>query len=289
MPEKMKVHAFGVFPIDGREPLEVLLEEIAEYPLEQRVRAVGISDYRVEHIERRQDGLWYVDFGKFRAGHGPGAASKETPVRGFDFQNEEVFCEETALLYDPASSHALIQYNHYGARVGAIQEYFNSFAEEEIYIYDFRPKYDENAERRFEQRAATRRLTFAIDPRFLTNSDREAGTALAQAIDIGRNSNGTKLELTISVGHERNRTLSEYIERTAIALKLKAEENPDAVPRLEVGVLPTLDAKMEIVDLIAHRLAQTFEDLPLGEDLRIPLEDRFRALKRAYNGWRRML
>lgn len=288
MPEKIKVHAFGVAPVDGRESLAVLLEEISRHSLADRVRLIKGTDYRIDHIELRDDGLWYIDFGKFRSGHGPGAASKETPVRGFDFLDDEVFCEETAFIYDPESNHAIIQYNHYGARAGAIQEYFNSFAENEIYIFEFRPKYDDDAERRFTERVATKKISFAIDPRFLTNNDREAGTALAQAIDIGNSSNGTKIELSVSVGRERERTLSEYVNRTAVALKLKAEENPDAITRLEVGILSALDAKIEIVDLIAHRLSMEFNDLPIGADLRIPKEDRFMALKRSYNGWRRL-
>lgn len=85
MAEKIKVHAFSVVPFEEREPLEVLLQEISEYPLEERIRTVGATDYRIEHISIGEDGLWYLDFGKFRSGHGPGAASRDTPIRGFDF------------------------------------------------------------------------------------------------------------------------------------------------------------------------------------------------------------
>lgn len=288
MQEKMKVHAFGVIPIDNRQPLDILLAEISALPLELRIRRVGGADYRIEHIELRADGCWYVDFGRFRTTHGPGAASKATPIRGIDFQIDEVFCEETALLYDPISKHVIIQYNHFGARVGAMQDFFNSFMGADVYIYDFRPKYDDDVERRFQTRHAIRRLTFAIDPRLFNENDRQAGTALAQAIDIGNQSNGSKLELTLSVGRERNLSLSKMIDRTAIALKLKAEENPDSVSRLEVGILQNLDAKMEVVDLIAQRLFRSFDNIRVGADLRFPREDRYQALKSAYNGWQRL-
>ncbi len=288
MSERMKVHAFGVSPHDDTLPLETLLGEIRVCPLSERVRSVGTVEYRIDSIENRDDGLWYIDFGKFRTGQGPGAASRETPVRGFEFEENEVFCEETAFLYDPETAHSIIQYNHHGARVSAIQEYFNSFAERGVYTYEFRPKYDADAEGRFNNRAEMRKLTFAIDPRFLSNKDREKGTALAQAIEMGNNSNGTKLEVTISVGYERTRYLSDYASNLAEALKRLFETNPDSVPKLEVGVLPTLDSKMEMVDLIAQRLSITLEDLQLGPDLRIPVNDRFIALKRAYNGWIRL-
>ena len=287
MREKMKVHAFGVSPVESCEPLEVLLQEISACSLPDRVRSVGSNDYRVEDI-RKKDGFWLVDFVKFREEHGPGAASKATPVRGFDFEENEVFSEETAMLYDPKTKHAVLQYNHYGARVGSIQEYFNCFADDEIYVYEFRPKYDEDAERRFKQRAATRNITFAIDPRFLNQKDREKGTALAQAIEIGESSNGARVELTISAGHERKRYLSKFIDKTAVALKLKAENSPDAVPKLQVGILPNLDSAVETVDLIAQRLSLTFEKIEVGEDLRFPRKARYKALRRAFNGWKKL-
>ena len=96
------------------------------------------------------------------------------------------------------------------------------------------------------------------------------------------------VELTISAGHERKRYLSKFIDKTAVALKLKAENNPDAVPKLQVGILPNLDSAVETVDLIAQRLSLTFEKIEVGEDLRFPRKARYKALRRAFNGWKKL-
>lgn len=290
MSEKLTVQVFRVSPINHSAPLEHLLEEIHARELPDRLRLIRGVEYRLEDLHQDETGLWFLDFGKFRRVHGPGAASQNTAVRGFEFQDGEVFCEETAMLYDPGSRYAVIQYNHYGARPGSIQEYFNSFVDGEPYTYELRPKYDEDAERRFEQSTATRRLTFAIDGRLFSNQDYEAGTPLAQAIELARRTDGVRLELTVSVGSYRNRSLRPNVIRNMIAALLrKHEDMPDAVSRVEVGMLTDQDARMEVVDLIAQRLTHTFEGLPLGDDLRIPRDSRYDALRRAYNMWRRRL
>ncbi len=288
MTEKMKVHAFSVNVLENKGSIRDLLEQIEQDKLSDRVRNVGYSELRIEHIENK-NGLWFIDFGKFRDQHGPGKASRATPIEGFKFDEGQVFCEETACLYIESSNHLIIQYNHHGARAGTVQEYLNSYNNDASCSFELRPKYDESVDRKFRDRAATKKLIFEIDPRFLSEGDRQAGTALTQALDIGNQSNGEKVELVISAGRPKNQFLSDFIDRTAEFLKLKAEENPDAVTKLKVGVLEHLDSRMDVLDLIAQRLVREFTDIPIGADLRFPRKKRYSALESAYKGWRTLL
>lgn len=288
MAETMKVHAFSVVRMENSGLLSDLLAQIMADNLSDRVRRVGYTDLRVEHITYNNR-KWYIDFGKFRDQHGPGKASRITPVEGFEFANGEMFCEEAACLYVEEANHLIIQYNHHGARAGAIQNYFCYYDNNNRFNFELRPKYDSNVDRKFRNRAATKKLIFEIDPRMLDDSDREAGTALTHALDIGAQSNSERIELTISAGRQRNKFLSDFIDRTADLLKSKAEDNPDAVTKLKVGVLENLDSRMEVLDLIAHRLTQEFSNMPTGSDLRFPRESRYIALDRAYSSWQDIL
>lgn len=288
MKEALKVHAFRVKRADKSGNLDDLLDHIRQDSLPHRVRTVGENDLRVEDVSRK-DGLWYFDFGKFREQHGPGKASKSAPIQGFSFANGEVFCEETACLYLPSPGYLLVQYNHHGARVGKIQEYLNSYDPNGSYTFELMPKYDETVEKRFNNRAATKKIIFEIDPRFLNQNDRVAGTALTQALDLGKESGGEKVELVISAGKPKKNHLSKFIDKTANVLKKKAGQNPDGITKLRVGLLENLDSRMEVLDLLEHRLVQEFTDLPLGSDLRFPRDDRYKALKRARNGWKNVL
>ena len=288
MNEKMKVHAFGVKKIEKSGNLEDLLKQIKKDSLENRVRTISFSDIRIEHV-RNKDGLWYFDFGKFRTQHGPGKASKSKPTEGFDFQEGEVFCEETACLYVPKTNHLIVQYNHHGTRIGVIQNYLNEYESNNSYLFEMLPKYDDTVENKFRNRAATKKIIFEIDPRFLSQKDKVSGTALTQALDLGKQSQGEKIELTISAGKSKKKYLSEFIDKTAETLKSIAGNNPDGVTKLKVGVLENIDSRMEVLDLIEQRLVHEFSDIPLGKDLRFPRKERYKALTRALNGWKNVL
>ena len=288
MKEKIKVHAFGIKKFHNSGNFEDLLLQIKSDKLQKRIRNISYNDVRIEDI-KYENGLWYFDFGKFRDQHGPGKASKEKPTKGFEFEEGEVFCEETACLYIPKSNHLIVQYNHHGTRIGVIQNYLNTYDINNSYGFEMLPKYDESIEGKFRNRAATKKITFEIDPRFLNQKDIVSGTALTQALDLGKKSQGERIELTISAGKARNKFLSDFIDRSASLLKKESEENPDGITKLRVGVLENLDSRMEVLDLLAHRLVHEFSDMPLGEDLRIARSERYNALTRAYNGWKNKL
>lgn len=288
MKQKISVHAFKVKRDPKSGQLADLLKKIQSDTLSSRVRQVDLSEIRVDDVTF-QNGVWFVDIGLFRKQHGPGKASASKPVKGFTFGKDECFFEETAFLYIPATDYLLVQYNHHGTRAGKIQDYLNSYDANNNYLFEFLPKYDDSAERRFLKRKATKKITFAIDPRFLNKSDRVSGTALTQALDLGKESGGEKVELTISAGRAKSSYLSKYIEKTAETLKKKAGQNPAGVTKLQVGILSELDESMQVIDLIEERLVESFSDVPLGVDLRYPRKDRYRMLERAHNGWKRIL
>ncbi|ELV7515518.1 hypothetical protein QMU85_000473 [Photobacterium damselae] len=290
MAGNFKVHAFSVCHLnDVTEDLDEVLTQVQEDTLEERIKTIGQAQIRIEHIQQDDDGNWKLDFVKFRDVHGPGKASRGTPVIGFEFNEGEVFCEETAAIYFPATGYILVQYNHHGVRAAAIEEYFSMYTADSDNQYTLRPKYDEEADRRFNNRVATKKIALAIDPRLLTQGDRDANTGLSQAIDLGNRSNASKVEITISAGRGRDSALNGFIDRTITAMRRLVGENPDSVSRLDVGIVDNLDNKMQVLDLIAHRLVRNFTDINVGEDKRWPRESRYRAIVRAARGWRRLL
>jgi hypothetical protein len=285
-----KVHAFSVCHLnDVTEDLDEVLTQIQADALEDRIKTIGQVQVRIEHIQQDDDGNWKLDFVKFRDVHGPGKAARDTPVTGFEFDEGEVFCEETAAIYFPATGYILIQYNHHGVRAAAVEEYLSIYTADPDNQYTLRPKYDEDADRRFDNRAATKKITLAIDPRLLNQGDRDANTGLSQAIDLGNRSNASKVEITISAGRGRDRSLNRFVDRTITAARRLVNDNPDSVSRLDVGVVDNLDSKMQVLDLIAHRLMRNFTDINVGDDKRWPRESRYQAIARAARGWRRVL
>ncbi|EJL6880505.1 hypothetical protein NMT00_003511 [Vibrio cholerae] len=290
MAGNFKVHAFSVIGSnDKTDELVEILKEIQADEIEDRVRTVGEHEIRVEHIEYK-DNLWYMDFIKFRDVHGPGKGSRKTEVLGFEFNAGEVFCEETALIYCPKSNYIVLQYNHHGVRYSAIEDYFSIYSDNPDNQYELQPKYDDDVDRKFTSRKATKSLTLAIDPRLLSEKDRDAKTALGTAIELGDKANASKIEITITAGREKKRVLSKFIDDTATKLKKLAERNPDAVRKLRAGVVSAgLDEKVQVLDLIEERLCRDFTGIPVGADRRWPREARYQALDKARKGWKKIL
>ncbi|MFC7433922.1 DUF6731 family protein [Hydrogenophaga bisanensis] len=285
----MKVHAYKVEFADGSQPLEEVLQQIEnEQSLRERIRLINQVELRVESITQL-DGLWLMDFVRIRTSHGPGKVGRDSEVEGFEFEEEEGFGEETAALYDPTTGYILIQYNHFGVRGGAIADYFSAYDGTENNLYTFKPKYDEDVERRLINHGITRKISFCLDVTRMSEQDRQRGRPLSEAIDYGRQNGADKIKVEISVHGERNRSLAQGALDGLAALRSILGQNPDAVTKLEVSGKENQDSVTEVLDLIAHRLSVEFNDLVLGADLRYPRDERWRALIRAKNGWRQML
>jgi hypothetical protein len=288
MSEKMTAHAYSIESKEGSLPLQDLLQMIKDTPFKDRLRLIHTGEYRVEECEELEAGKWFVDFGKIREGHGPGAASRDTPVRGFDFKDNEKFCEETACIIDTTGNFMVVQFNFNGARPGTMSDYLSIFEEASANAYWLTPKYDDDVLRKFEGRKLTKSLDYSIDSREFTAQDKKKGKSLTHALDMADESDGSILRIKISAGLTKKKGLNKTAEKFIDFLRKKAIENPHAVKTLKVGYLTDFDAKVEIVDLIAERLSVSFKDLELGEDNRISAKERLTALDKAYNSWKRL-
>lgn len=291
---KFSVYAFFVAADDNAMPFSDLLAKVQQDSKPLRNHKVNGVYYRVEEIDQR-NGLWFIDLIKLREQQGPGKASLTVPISGFVFVGDEVFAEETAALYDPASRFIVMQYNHYGMRAGSMASYFSTYAtawrvRHNLPLpgaYTFRAKFDDDVERRFQERKGIRKLIYKIAPRQFSETDRRAGRSVSEALDISAMARAETMEVTLSA--DRGNFLSRSVDEVVAWFRGKAEVEPDAIEALKVGILRGEDAKMEILDLLAPRLKQDFSDLPVGDDRRLDREERYARLERAFNGWRNLL
>ncbi|MBO2568626.1 hypothetical protein AYI84_04670 [Shewanella algae] len=285
----MKVHAYKVEVAPSSEPLDAVLEQIeAENSPRRRIRLINHVELRAEAIVS-DNGLWLLDFVRIRTTHGPGKVGRDSEVEGFEFDEEEGFGEETAALYDPGTGYLLVQYNHHGVRFGVMADYFSAFNEAVVNLYTLKPKFDEDVERRLIGQGITKKLAFTIDVGRMSAQDIQRGAPLSKALDYGVESGADKIKVEISVRGDKSRSLSERVQDALGALRSMAGHNEDAVTKLEVSGKESADSITEVLDLLGHRLSIEFNDLTPGADLRYSRDDRWNALKRARNGWARIL
>jgi hypothetical protein len=118
----MKIFAYRVHQ-RGPRSLDQIVTRLHGLALEDRYFAGPV---RLEDIGRRS-GLLLMDFSRERGGHGPGRMSKRAALQNIQLGAGESFGEDTGIALDPQTGLAAVQYNHYGPRVTAIEDYLFAY------------------------------------------------------------------------------------------------------------------------------------------------------------------
>lgn len=296
MPGEMAVHLFEVRELNQTIPLADLLEMIKADDMAGRLRTVGQQEVRLEAISPpRSNGndtpYWLLDFTKIRFEHGPGKASREEPIEGFELDSDQGFGEETAALYDPNRQVMLIQYNHHGVRSGIIKNYFSLYGHDQNRAgsYEFNIRMDENADARFAQKQVITKMHFKIAPPRITGAFRANNVSLGHSLDVSDHLGAETIEIIVSAGRSMNAALS-FARATALIRQLMrmrpAGDGEDpAVSKLEVVGRDSEADAIDVVDLLRPKLEQRIGDLVLGDDRRYTQQSRWDGLLRARNGW----
>jgi hypothetical protein len=305
MANAMKVHLYQVLPFDNSPDLVIVLDSVVQTPLASRLRMVGQQEIRLEEVlppklAGNPTPYWLLDFTRLRFEHGPGRANRSEPIEGFDLQNDDGFGEETAALYDPAARYMLVQYNHFGVRAGAIQDYLSFFDKASSQSYELRVKLDGTAEQRLAQKQILKKIVFKVAPAHMTQTQRNAGVSLERAIELSDNLQGQSIEISISAGRSANAALSfNRIGNLIAALRklVAADQNaldgvsqgPKIVEKFEVHGKSGVGEVTDAIDMLASKLELSIDGLVLGGDLRYTRRSRWNGLIRARNGWNNLL
>ncbi|MCP1583714.1 hypothetical protein J2S80_001709 [Pseudoxanthomonas mexicana] len=150
-------------------------------------------------------------------------------------------------------------------------------------IYEFKPKLDLDAERRFKDQKIVRRIEVGIDLTKMQAADLEAGQSLTDMAEIGTKTGADRLYITLTIGSsDRKSKLKDAAKKLLTAVKKNLDG--DAILRLSSYGAAEPDRDFEVVDLLEHKLEQT-EEAPVGTDRRISFANRVKALKRAKAKW----
>lgn len=300
MAGEMAVHLFDVRAIQRTPPLTELLERIHQDGIANRLKTVGQQEVRLETIAppRSADNntaYWLLDFTKIRFEHGPGKASREDPIEGFELEADQGFGEETAALYDPQRQVILIQYNHYGVRSSIMKNYFALYGHDANAVgsYEFNIRMDESADVKFAQKEIITKMHFKIAPPRMTQAQRDGNVSLGRSLDVSDNLGAETIEVIVSAGRSGNAALSfqraRALARRLMEIRHVGEDQDPIVSKLEVVGRDSLLEPLDVVDLLKPKLEQRIGDLILGADRRYTQRSRWDGLIRARNGWGRVI
>ena len=130
MADEMKIN---LYEVENHSDIEMVLNEIKDMDLKNRVRLVNGYDMKLEEIKTETyEGvkIYLMDFSKHRIS-GPGRSAPDKITQDFSLQPDEGFGEMVATLYVSLGENAyiLIQYNHYSCRAGSIAKYLNEMGD----------------------------------------------------------------------------------------------------------------------------------------------------------------
>lgn len=290
----MKVDAFRVMTFKSQK-LEVVLQEMLKdkdnkVDLKDRVRLIAGVSIRFEDIERKQkpDGsyYWLVDFINLSNTHGPGKASLDTEIEPFEFDTDlgEKFSYDAALFYDEESEYSVIQYNHQGVKSGAIAKYLSAYVlnSPKVYSFEFMPVIRCDIDKVLAQKTLVKKAIIGIDTRKYQNTSGPLNTMINSVKNTNDNSDHIYIE--ISVRGERDKSLGGKIIDIVNSLRNNiVDADSEGLTQLKMGVSDGSSGQ-EILDFINARLS-SYVPVKLGEGYRITRDERWNALRRAYDTW----
>ncbi|ATO38744.1 hypothetical protein GTID1_17095 [Geobacillus thermodenitrificans] len=216
-------------------------------------------DYRSEQA-RLDNAYWdpdlefyFLHFVRLRDTNIPSKAKADSQVEPFELQDDEYLGEEVSALYDESNHVLMLQRNKYSLGPEGIEEYLNLVwdnEEETIYLRPIcPPNVFELARRAGEYRRIN--LRFAdINIKNNPNLLQRLRSPLRNIVSSFGEYQGINAQVIITVGNNKDASLDEQTIRDTL---LDIEENPHLFSKAEIAKKDDDDAKVELVDLFAHK------------------------------------
>jgi hypothetical protein len=294
----MRTHLYKIQRLDGETSLKDLLTKLKKRELLDRNRNINGFENRIEDIKFvTNDGVAcaLINFVKLRMTHGPGRGSLAENTRGFDLEGHEGFAEETAALLDLEHNHAVIEYNHHGARYAALEDYLSRINPDLGNRFELLPCLDDEAMRRLQRMQTLNKIEIKVAPGKLTSKEKHGIPLLNKALDIAEVADAPALTLTLGGLPGVRARLNDALWPVLNALVDRVRhddtlghERERAIKTLKVTGKEAENLGAELLDLVKGRVYREHELTP-GPDRRFSLDDRWSALCRDHIHWRRAI
>jgi hypothetical protein len=281
----MRIWAYQVVP-QGARAMRELVDVVMARPLEDRGFPGAPLGMRVEDANTAGN-LVYLDFARPRYGHGPGRMGRARPIEDIQMEDDDSFGEDTAMVYDPARGFAAVQFNPFGPRPTAIQQYLTA-ADLSLgpdpnggYGYTFAPRFREGAFNRLRAFRYVRDIDFTISVPGVNRADFDAGRSVGSILDGPLPGGIQTVRIRMSSGRKRGDSLA---LDAAFAVLADLERLGGDLISGEVRGRRAREEKTEGVDLVDERLTATREIRP-NRGQRFAREERWGALQGSLEEW----
>lgn len=279
MPEKN--FRAGIFDVNDDEqlPLATAIDRVRQLPLGHRLREEEPKIHRLERCESAP-GVYRVNFASLGFA-GPGRAHRTHHIRSFDFDSDEYFAHETAMLYDVESRLAFIELTRDGISARAIARYFSAFASDDNDAsnaphYELLLRLDPEASMRAARFRRIRSVIMRVAIGPATTVDRDDGIGIMESLARRYGADYTHIE--IKVDRRKDRSLQLNVVREMISRIIQGDSD-ERIKQMKIAGRERDDDELTLIDLLHHteKREQLLSIDP--NDRRVPCEARWRALE----------
>ncbi len=289
----MKTHLFKINHLQGKQKVKDILKYIEGRSTKQKNKTVGGFVNRIEELQFQTINgadCALVNFVKLRMEHGPGKGGISAKTKGFDLQDDEGFSEETAALFDFDSGHVIVEYNHHGARATVLCLYL-ALLTDNVSGFEFLPCLDDTVIEQLANLEILSKIEVKLAPKKIDPDDKKRVRSIESALDFAEVADAPSITITLGGLPGNSATLGESARQlvTGLLKILKADEkltkNSDrALKTLKViGKEDEYDPSIAL-DLIRGKVCGV-HDVVAGPDRRLPIDGRWRALKKDRKRW----
>lgn len=283
----MKIWAYRVVP-QGHRPLADLVAATMDRPLGERTFPGAPAGMRLEEANAA-GGHLHLDFARPRAGHGPGRMGRARPIEDIPMEGDDSFGEDTAMVYDPDSGFAAVQFNPFGPRPTAIQQYLNAgdlalgTGPDGLFGYSFGSCFRPEAFARLRDYRLVRYIDFTVSVPAANPADFAAGRSVGDMLRTASLTGGVQtVRIKMTAGKRRGDSLA---LDAAFLILSDLERMGGELITGEVGGKRTPDEKTSKVDLVDERVSAEREVRP-NRGQRFARNERWSALRSALDEWR---
>lgn len=288
MSKKVNINLFDVdWSNKTLQNLSDTLDEFAGLSMDMRWR----DEVRLDHIKkepadtvRKLPERYHLNFTK-RRDIGPGKLGNSAPISSIQLQQGEDFGEETAAIYVPSKKMLLVLHNQSGVGPTRMMSYLNALDPGSSRYFDYAasPRLDASVASRLTdmRNLLSVNVTATVDA--LQASGDPLSMPLAQAT---KTATAKKISLRLSANGTRKKTNFLNPVETLQFIRSMISQNDDVSVLQVKGEDPSTGASDQVIDLLKHKVKQTFKasDLIVNHH-RYTEESRLRLLDRALRNW----
>ncbi|GAB3190041.1 DUF6731 family protein [Hydrogenophaga aquatica] len=263
------------------------LDEFKSLPLDKRWR----QDIRLDTIDkvpaeplRSLPERYHLNFTK-RRDIGPGKLGTTAPISDIHLQVGEDFGEETAAIYVPSKKILLVLHNQIGIGPSRMMAYLNALDPGTNRFFDYvaGPRLDNKVMTRLNSMRNILSVDIATTVDALQASADGVALPLAQA---SRVASAKKVTLRLSANVTRKKTNFLGVNTVVEFVKSMTKQGDD-VSKLQIkGEDPTTGVKDQMIDLLRHKVKQTYKASELVvHNHRYTEQSRLWLLDRALKLW----